>query len=86
MKEFINPFVERKRKNIQFILKVIKALEEKNGKVNYSQIIAYIVVETGLSEKTVRGDLKILKDANRIEIKDGFVKTIKPNDNNLSLS
>lgn len=74
MKEFVNPFVEKRKKTFSLIQQILKSMESK-GPVSYSQLTAIVQVNYGLSDKTARLYLKTLREAGFIIIDNGCVRS-----------
>ena len=64
--------VEMRRARIQRVLGIINSVDE----IEYGKGLAMVCYNLGISESKVREYFKILKDAGRIRIKDGFIRSI----------
>ena len=69
MKHYINPFVERKRKNIELTFKIIKEAKKMPQKKIMGTIQSW-----GYSKETAKDYLKILVDTESIVIENDYVK------------
>ena len=72
MKNYENPFVERKRKNIDLTLKII----QDNKEIKYNKLIAMLEFQ-GIGTDTAKKYVKTLVNLESIKIDDGIIKETK---------
>lgn len=73
MSIYTNPFLEQKKRNIELLLRMIKDFPS----IEYPRLISMYQFNTGVSEKTAKGHLRILVNLGTVVIEQGYVKIVE---------
>lgn len=68
--EFLDPWQEKRRQRIAFIMRLLSS----QGEVELDQFLGSICTEYGIRRQTLKEYLKDLQDYGVVEVKDGKIK------------